>query len=222
MIEMDVLLIGPLDVYRIGTDKTLPYNQDMRDKILSKVEECFLIAEKFYGKSFPRPTEIIFKRNGTTAGYCRINGSKTIRELMFQLDLAEDNPDDFINQIVPHELSHYIQFYHYGFNLTPHGREWKYVMRNVYRLNPDRCHSYDINVTKVKRQTRHEYKCPCRTFKLTTTMHNKIQRGEYRSCLSCGQRLVLVAEGDEIQQKIERVKLQIEALKKRESLNTAV
>ena len=191
----------------------------MREKILSKVEECFLIAEKFYGKTFPRPTEIIFKRNGTTAGYCKMSYDRTIRTLMFQLDLADAHPENFIGVTCPHEVAHYIQFFHYGTGLQPHGREWQYVMRNVYRLNPDRCHSYDTNVTTVKRQTRHEYKCSCQTFQISTTTHNKMQKGQYRICGKCRTRLVLVKVGDELQQKIDRLRAQVKALKELETIS---
>jgi len=192
----------------------------MRDKILSKVEQCFLIAEKYYGRTFQRPTNIIFKRNGTTAGYCDMHS----RELMFQLDLADTNPDTFINRTVPHEVAHWVQFSQYGYRVSPHGREWQHVMRNVYGLDPSRCHSYDVNVTTTKRQTRHTYKCACKTFQITTTTHNKMSKGQHRICANCRTRLTLVEEGNPMLQKYNRLVKQIEALKKAttNSLNTTL
>ena len=149
----------------------------MKQQILDKVEECFQIAERYFNREFERPKNIIFKRNGTTGGYSHYSK----RELMFQLDLAEHHGDDFLNRTVPHELAHYVQravygYYNsYGKKVMPHGREWKSIMRNVFRLEPSRCHSYDTTVTKTRKgfkQKRFQWKCDCRTFELTTRMHN--------------------------------------------------
>ena len=166
----------------------------MQQLILDKVEESFKKAESFYNQPIPRPKNIIFKRNGTTAGYS-CYGRK---ELMFQLDFAEHNQEDFINQVVPHEVAHWVDDVVYGNKYINgrrqvHGPRWKYIMRAVYKLNPDRCHNYDTSVTITKKQARHEYTCGCRTFNLSTTLHNKIQSGKQkRHCLRCRQNLVLV------------------------------
>jgi SprT protein len=97
----------------------------MQEKILNKVEESFLKAEKYYNRTFPRP-RIIFKRSGTTAGYAKRNCS----ELMFQLDLAEHHEKDFIDNTVPHEVAHCIQFHLYP-KSQGHGYEWKFIMSRV-------------------------------------------------------------------------------------------
>lgn len=163
----------------------------MQQLILDKTEESFKKAEAFYGKTFSRPLNIIFKRNGTTAGYCNYR-KKT---LMFQLDLAEHNEEDFISQTVPHEVAHWIDFEHNGIHRDrkgwiAHGYTWKYIMRRVYGLNPDRCHTYDTSVTITKKQDRYEYTCGCATHKISTTLHNKILRGQTRQCNRCRQRIV--------------------------------
>jgi len=207
----------------------------MKEKILAKVEECFLIAEKFYGKTFERPTNIIFKRCGTNGGH----SSYAKRELMFQLDLAEHHKDDFLNRTVPHEVAHYVQRAVYGYRnsygkVMPHGHEWKYIMRRVFGLNPDRCHKYDTSVTQTKKQTRHIYSCSCgKIFKISTTMHNKIQKAlevskntryydgnlqpYYKKptygklCLRCRGTIFLKEEGNAAQQKMERLLNQLKA-----------
>lgn len=166
----------------------------MQEQILAKIEECFQVAEKYFNRKFERPTNIIFKRNGTRGGYSNYSQ----RELMFQLDLAEHHENDFLNSTVPHEVAHYVQRAVYGYTngfgrkVMPHGREWKGIMRNVFRLEPSRCHSYDTSVTKTRKQRKFEWGCNCgKTFQLSTTMHNKCIRskqryGTYnRICLSC-------------------------------------
>lgn len=115
---------------------------------------------------------------------------------MFQLDLAENNREDFLINTVPHEVAHYVDDEVYGNKYVngrrqSHGPRWKYIMRMVYGLNPDRCHSYDTSVTLTKKQSRHEYTCGCRTHMVSTTIHNKILRGQRRICLTCREAIVL-------------------------------
>lgn len=161
--------------------------RNVQKEIVEKVEECFLIAEKFFNRTFERPKNIIFKRSGTTGGHS--NYFK--RELMFQLDIAEHNADDFIKTVVPHEVSHYVQRAVYGYsdNVKPHGREWKYIMVRVYNLPPDRCHSYDVSVTKTRKRRRFMYSCGCSTtHSISSVIHNRIQSGKKRySCNKCRQ-----------------------------------
>lgn len=152
----------------------------MKEKILAKVEECFLTAEKFYNQKFPRATEIIFKRNGTCGGRCTFNHSKTVRKFMFQLDFAEAYPEDYLENTVPHEVAHFIQFMVYGFSyqgIKGHGKEWKYIMRNVFHLEPTRTHNYSRKVTKTRNTRIFVYGgCGCgRTYQLTFTKHKKAQ-----------------------------------------------
>ena len=148
----------------------------MKDTILQQVEECFVVAEKFFSRTFARPTDIIFKRSGTKAGTCMVSFDQNIRELMFQLDLAEHNKSTY-HEIVIHEVAHYIQRMVFGHFVRSHGKEWKYVMRTVFNADPVRCHSYDTSVTKTKRQNTYQYTCACsRIFNIKTTTHNRIQQ----------------------------------------------
>jgi SprT protein len=160
--------------------------RNVKQEIIEKVEESFLIAEKFFNKTFERPRNIIFKRNGATGG----SSNYSQRELMFQLDIAEHNADDFIKQVVPHEVAHYVQRAVYGYvGVTPHGREWKYIMARVYKLSPDRCHSYDVSVTKTRKHRRFMYSCGCNTtHDISSVIHNRIQSGKKRyTCNVCRQ-----------------------------------
>lgn len=191
------------------------HNAYMKQRILDRVEQAFVIAEKFYGRTFTRPQHIIFKRNGTKGGHCWY----AKKELMFQLDLAENNPDKFFST-VDHEVAHWIDREVYGiqYNGTRHvghGKTWKYIMSRVYGLNPDRYHSYDTSVTTTKKQTRHIYKCSCREHKVSTTVHNKIMRGYTYSCQCCGTRIALDVTSAPIKPKtqLETIQDQINKLK---------
>ena len=216
----------------------------MREKILKTVEDAFIIAEKFYIRKFDRPTDIEFKRNGTVGGHCYISSDLKKRELMFQLDLAENHPDHYMTTVY-HEVAHYIQFLVYAtkngrlvHNIKAHGREWKFVMEQVYKLPATRCHSYDTNSTVTKRELRHTYGCACegKTFKLSTTMHNRLQNdlhmnpiqkwnadygsyttGKYysRRCARCGMSLILIKAGDPNEKHINDLKKKLEILQRR-------
>lgn len=148
-----------------------------KDEILNAVEDAIQQGERYFRIDLPRPERIVFKRNGTIGGTS--NFAK--KELMFQLDFAENEPN-YINT-VKHEVAHWVQraiygyFDNYGRKVMPHGKEWKGIMRRVYGLEPTRCHSYDTTKTKVKRQRRFAWSCPCgQDLQLTTRMHNKCIR----------------------------------------------
>ena len=161
--------------------------RNVKQEIIEKVEESFLIAERFYNKTFERPRNIIFKRNGATGG----SSNYSQRELMFQLDIAEHNADDFIKVVVPHEVAHYVQraIYGYSHDVKPHGRQWKYIMVRVYNLPAERCHSYDVSVTKTRKRSRFMYSCGCSTtHSISSVIHNRIQSGKKRyTCNTCRQ-----------------------------------
>lgn len=161
--------------------------RNVKQEIIDKVEESFLIAEKFFNRTFERPRNIIFKRNGSTGG----SSNYSQRELMFQLDIAEHNADDFIKVVVPHEVAHYVQraIYGYSHDVKPHGRQWKYIMVRVYNLPAERCHSYDVSVTKTRKRRRFMYNCGCSTtHDISSVIHNRIQSGKKRyTCTKCRQ-----------------------------------
>jgi len=196
----------------------------MKDTILQQVEECFVVAEKFFNKTFPRPTAIIFKRNGTTAGTCLVSNNQTIRELMFQLDLAEHNKNTY-HQIVVHEMAHYIQRLVFGSFVKSHGKEWKYIMKTVFNADPVRCHSYDTSVTKTKKQNTYQYTCACsNVFNIKTTTHNRIQESlKYQGsrskpsyhviCKRCKSQLQLVDnQNNAIENKLKYLKNKLKEL----------
>jgi len=167
----------------------------IREQIIAKVEECFQIAERFYNHEFERAREIRFKRNGTTGG----SYNHRYRRLTFQLDLAEHNPERYLNEIVQHEVAHCIQFTKYWYsgnrNMKSHGKEWKYIMKNVYGLEPRRTHDMDCSVTKTKRQRRWSWLCNCQEHRVSTRKHNLMTRnlrvGQSSGwrCVKCGSSL---------------------------------
>jgi len=155
----------------------------IREQIIAKVEECFQIAERYYSHKFERAREIRFKRNGTVGGSYNYKH----RRITFQLDLAEQYPEKYLNEIVQHEVAHCIQYdvYFKGYyRIKPHGREWQYVMRNVYKLSPKTTHDMDCSATKTKIQRRWSWFCNCQEHRVSTRKHNLMTRNLQSDCSS--------------------------------------
>jgi SprT protein len=189
-----------------------------KQEIIDATEEAFKIAERYYNRTFLRPTKFVWETNKTRAGYC--NFSK--KELGFNPILAQENSSTFLDT-VKHEVAHWIDKEVYGYQKTPsgrrvmHGRTWKRIMVNVYRLNPDRCHTYDVS--NVAARTRvvaraFTYSCPCNTtFNLTAVRHNKIASGKkYYTCVKCRGRIFLVKSKSAAELQMEKLQREIARL----------
>ena len=128
------------------------------------------------------PLIVNFTIKGQVAG----KASRVEKKVNFNLDIARTNYAQFIQRTPVHEVAHILTRQKYGARAQSHGREWKYVMSNIFGKTPDRCHSYDMSDVPTKKLNRYPYKCSCQTFELTTIRHNRIVRGEqiYR-CPKC-------------------------------------
>ena len=51
--------------------------------------------------------------------------------------------DEFIKHIVTHEYAHLAAFRKSGLNISPHGPEWKAVMRSM-GVEPQRCYTFAV------------------------------------------------------------------------------
>lgn len=167
--------------------------QQARLKIEERVEECLQIGEKFFDIKIERPESIILKSNGTKGGHS--NYRKL--ELMFQIELFKNNVDHYLDDIIPHEVAHYVQRAYYGYyrggtKVQPHGREWKYIMQTVFGLEPNRTHSMDTSSIKKRRIERFEIICSCGVeMGVTKNMTKKILIDQNRICAKCNTKLTL-------------------------------
>lgn len=113
--------------------------------------------------------------------------------IRYNLDMAERQPEAFIQQTIPHEVAHVVTRLLYP-KARPHGPEWRSVMAYLGITEPQRCHSFHTANTPSKRQRRWPYRCACRDHQLSSTRHNRIQRGQSRYlCRHCGNPLRLDA-----------------------------
>lgn len=150
-------------------------------QILAKVEADYQLAELHFKRQFPRPC-VHFSLRGKSAGTAHLQANK----LRFNPVLLAENPDIFINEVVPHEISHLVCFHLFG-KVKPHGKEWQSVMMTTFNIAPKTTHQ--LNTQSVSGQ-QFEYFCACGSIHLTIRRHNRIVRGQtqYR-CRRCQQTL---------------------------------
>ena len=160
----------------------------MPEQLNTRVEDCFLLAESFFKRSFKRP-QVSLKLRGQKAGVAHLHENL----LRFNPQLYRENSQHFLKQTVAHEVAHLIAHQLFGERIQPHGEEWQLIMRGVYELPPDRCHTYEI---KRRQVTRYIYRCPCADsdFPFSSQRHGLVRQGRRYLCRRCRQTLVFTGE----------------------------
>lgn len=153
---------------------------ELRLRVIRLTAECVRRArERWPHASIPEPT-VEFRLRGRSAGEAcpRTNVTNYNRELL------EKYGDEFIGQIVPHEVAHIVAPRLASGRIKPHGREWKEVM--AFFGVPARA-SHHFEAPPVPERGRHRYRCACPDpHWLTTRAHRRVRRGtmEY-TCRRC-------------------------------------
>lgn len=146
-------------------------------------------AEHFFQRSFPRPT-VSFRLRGQKAGVAHLDENL----LRFNPQLYRENREHFLEQTVAHEVAHLIAHQLFGPRIRPHGEEWQLIMRGIYGLPPDRCHTYAV---KRRATTRYLYRCHCpehNDFPFSPQRHTLVAKGRRYYCRRCKATLVFTGE----------------------------
>lgn len=147
-------------------------------------EDFFIEAECFFDRAFERPT-YLFNQRGRAAGTAHLQRNLIkINPILFK-----NNKEEFFQQVIPHEVAHLITYQLYG-KVRPHGKEWQYVMQEVFKRPALTTHQLDIKEVVGKLFT---YQCACTTHQLTIRRHNKVQQGAEYRCRACQGALSYVA-----------------------------
>lgn len=156
----------------------------MPDQIHARVEACYQQAEAFFKRRFLRPA-ISFKLRGQKAGVAHLDENL----LRFNPHLYQENREDFLRQTVAHEVAHLIARELFGRRIQPHGEEWRSIMRGVFELSPQRCHSYAVSRRSV---TRYLYNCQCpeQVFPFSGQRHALVGKGRRYFCRRCKATLI--------------------------------
>ncbi|WP_440778520.1 SprT family zinc-dependent metalloprotease [Pseudomonas syringae] len=160
----------------------------MHEQLNSRVETCYLQAETFFKRTFKRPV-VSFQLRGQKAGVAHLHENL----LRFNPQLYQENAEDFLRQTVPHEVAHMVAHQLFGGGIQPHGEEWQLIMRGVYELPPNRCHTYAVQRRSV---IRYIYRCPCpdSDFPFTSQRHSMVRKGRRYLCRRCREPLMFSGE----------------------------
>ncbi|MEE6032518.1 SprT family zinc-dependent metalloprotease [Avibacterium paragallinarum] len=151
-------------------------------QILRQLRHYLQLAEQHFQRTFPMPT-VSYQLRGVKAGVAYLQKN----EIRFNRTLLLENPDYFLQQIVPHELAHLIVYQVFG-RVAPHGKKWKAVMENIFQQPAEIYHNLDVKSVQGKTFT---YRCGCRTHDLSVRRHNKVQKqSAVYFCRECKQALI--------------------------------
>ncbi|MFZ7241278.1 SprT family zinc-dependent metalloprotease [Avibacterium avium] len=151
-------------------------------QILRQLRHYLQLAGQHFQCAFPMPT-VSYQLRGVKAGVAYLQKN----EIRFNCTLLLENPDYFLQQIVPHELAHLIVYQVFG-RVAPHGKEWKTVMENIFQQPAEIYHNLDVKSVQGKTFT---YRCGCRTHDLSVRRHNKVQKqSAVYFCRECKQALI--------------------------------
>ncbi len=156
-------------------------------RVREKLCECLVLAEGYFKREFVFP-DFNFKQRGRSAGTAYLQKN----EIRLNYYMYQQNPEEFINEVIPHELAHLLAYTLYGSSIRPHGKEWQSVMFFVLGCTPSRTHNFETPTPKKTFQ----YACACQTHLLTIRRHNKIVKGVTYVCKQCQEPLKpLVKQG---------------------------
>ncbi|WP_412727638.1 SprT family zinc-dependent metalloprotease [Alteromonas sp. D210916BOD_24] len=154
---------------------TYDLTEYQRHAITSAVEACYDKADAFFGQAFPRPT-VTYRRSGRNAGTAFLQQNR----INFHPTLYKENEKIFLENVIPHEVSHLLVWLLYG-KVKPHGAEWQSVMVKVFNCRPDTTHQFDIR----RAANTFRYTCHCDSYELSTRRHNNVLKGMQYRCKRC-------------------------------------
>ncbi len=112
------------------------------------------------------------------------------------IELFKANFHHFVKDTIPHEVAH---LFSYALSNDRseghHGRTWKSVMRNVFRIKPNRTHSLDLSVVSLPK-SQYKYICTCQKHFVGEVIHSKIQKGKVYKCRACKKDLTFLSKND--------------------------
>ena len=171
-----------LELPFVATEKRSP--EALRVRVITYGRELLARARaRWPGARLP-DVRVDFRLRGRAAGEACARTAVT----NYNAQLLEKYGEEFIAEIVPHEIAHVVAGCVFPGRIKPHGPEWRSVME-FFGVRPSVTHGFETR--PARRHGRVAYRCRCDSLHyLTTRAHRRIRRGtvEY-SCRTCRARL---------------------------------
>ena len=166
--------------------------ETLQARLEARVAECHELVRAFHPE-FPQVDCTLFARR-RAAGLAFGNEHRiALNEV-----LLREHPEVMLRDTVAHEFAHivvwwrYLQAKEHAAEVaapSAHGVEWQAVMRQVFAVEPSRCHRFDTSNTGARVQRRWPYQCGCQAHLLTTSKHKRAQSGARYVCADCRSEL---------------------------------
>ncbi|OLO03147.1 metallopeptidase [Salinicola socius] len=150
----------------------------LEEALLHRADAAWRLAREVHPE-LPRPG-IWFDLRGRSAGQAHYQRGG----LRFNRTLLRENRQAFMDEIVPHEMAHWLVFHlEDGAKARPHGHEWQSVMRKLYGLTPVTTHRFDVTRASPAPYC---YRCRCETLhRFTGRRHAQVSKGMRYRCRHC-------------------------------------
>jgi SprT protein len=171
-----------LELPFVTTEKPSP--EALRVRVITVGRELLARARAHWPHADLPDVRVEFRLRGRAAGEACARTATT----NYNAELLEKYGDDFIVEIVPHEIAHVVAGRVFPGRIRPHGREWRTVME-FFGARASVTHGFETK--PARRHGQVPYQCRCDSLHyLTTRAHRRIRRGtvEY-SCRRCRTRL---------------------------------
>jgi len=166
---------------------------EQRSEIYTRVDHFINIASDAYNRELDGP-HVRFDKRGTCGG----TANCSLNELNFNAGLMVDNWDEYLNQVIPHEVAHLVKGAVYGTDrngplMRSHGVYWQEIMRK-FDIEPDRLHNMNTDkVAQPKRKYLYECTCCGMEFIMSSVKHNRFIRRQ-KKYSHCGEAIILRKE----------------------------
>ncbi len=169
-----------------------PIGDAQQRQVEQRTEEFIHRAEELFGRRFAR-VPVLFDLTGRTAGMFKVVGRHGL--IRYNPWIFGKYFEENLRDTVPHEVAHYIVHEVYPRRgIKPHGHHWKSLMAQ-FGADAGVTFALDLAGVPQRRQSSHRYQCGCRVHEVSSTRHNRAQRGVARYlCLFCKDGLVYVPE----------------------------
>ncbi|WP_245587927.1 SprT-like domain-containing protein [Carnimonas nigrificans] len=163
---------------------------ELMAEVERQVGRCMAHAQRWFPR-LPDP-KVWGDLRGKSAGQAHF-GRGGVR---FNKVLLSEQPRIFINEVVPHEIAHWVVYHGISARVAPHGKEWRRVMVVMFGLPPAVTHRFD---TSVASPAPYLYGCGCRDeygqlrlHGFSLRRHNGVGKGRRYLCKRCRQSLYFI------------------------------